>query len=158
MASSSLVETYGLSLVSLVMTSIFAGIAWYNCIRINVSIWTKFKKYRSLYFWSLIVCSWSTFFMPLCFMLKNFQVAGNINALEAFNTLCWYGMVTGQAVVLYSRLHLVVVDRRKVRWVLYMIIVNFFILHIPTTVLTYGVSPPSYSCLNLSRINHQAVT
>ena len=30
-------------------------------------------------------------------------------------------MVTGQALVLYSRLHLVVADVRKVRWVLWMI-------------------------------------
>jgi hypothetical protein len=47
-------------------------------------------------------------------------------------------MVTGQSVVLYSRLHLVTTHARYSRWVLYMIIFNFFALHIPTTVLYLG--------------------
>jgi hypothetical protein len=47
----------------------------------------------------------------------------------------WYGMVTGQSVVLYSRLHLVVLDVSQVRWVLWMIIANVCILHVPMTVL-----------------------
>ncbi|KAJ5144441.1 hypothetical protein N7526_001949 [Penicillium atrosanguineum] len=47
----------------------------------------------------------------------------------------WYAMVTGQSVVLYSRLHLVLLNIRKVRWVLWMIIVNACILHVPMTVL-----------------------
>ena len=52
----------------------------------------------------------------------------------------WYAMVTGQAVVLYSRLHLVMFRIRKVRWVLWMIITNFCILHIPMTVLFFGLN------------------
>lgn len=47
-------------------------------------------------------------------------------------------MVTGQSLVLYSRLHLVVRDERLLKRVLAMIWVNFVVLHIPTTVLTYG--------------------
>ncbi|CAG8904548.1 unnamed protein product [Penicillium nalgiovense] len=49
-------------------------------------------------------------------------------------------MVTGQAVVLYSRLHLVFSDMRKVRWVLWMIITNACILHIPMTVFFFGLN------------------
>jgi hypothetical protein len=49
-------------------------------------------------------------------------------------------MVTGQAVVLYSRLHLVFSDIRKVRWVLWMIITNTYILHIPMTVFFFGLN------------------
>ncbi|KAJ5032032.1 hypothetical protein NUH16_005084 [Penicillium rubens] len=52
----------------------------------------------------------------------------------------WYAMVTGQAVVLYSRLHLVFSDMRKVRWVLWMIITNACILHIPMTVFFFGLN------------------
>jgi hypothetical protein len=47
-------------------------------------------------------------------------------------------MVTGQSVALYSRLHLIVSDKAKTRWVLIMIIVNFFILHVPVTILFLG--------------------
>jgi hypothetical protein len=47
-------------------------------------------------------------------------------------------MVTGQAVVLYSRLRLVVFDTSKVRWVLWMIVASVCILHVPMTVLFFG--------------------
>ncbi|GIK05067.1 hypothetical protein Aspvir_009166 [Aspergillus viridinutans] len=52
--------------------------------------------------------------------------------------LGWYAMVTGQSVVLYSRLHLVTSDAKNIRWVLYMIIINFCILHVPVTILFLG--------------------
>lgn len=136
-----MIQSYGLSLPVLVVVSAFSGIAWYNCISLFVRIWTTFKKYNSVYFWSLVVCSISTFLMPTAFLLKDFEAA-NINALEVLATVTWYGMVTGQSIVLYSRLHLVVVNRRKIRWVLYMIIFNAIIFHIPTTALTYAVSLP----------------
>ncbi len=50
--------------------------------------------------------------------------------------------VTDQALMPYSRLHLVVRDKRKIRWVLVMIITNFFLLHIPIMILSQTVSIP----------------
>lgn len=47
-------------------------------------------------------------------------------------------MVTGQSVVLWSRLHLLVEHGRILRWTIWMIIIDAIILHIPTTVLTFG--------------------
>jgi len=52
----------------------------------------------------------------------------------------WCCMVTGQSVVLYSRLHLVVRDYNTLRWVLIMIITNGIICHTPITVLIYGAN------------------
>lgn len=52
----------------------------------------------------------------------------------------WYAIVTGQSVVLYSRLYLVVLDVSKVRWVLWIIIVNVCILYVPITVLFLGLN------------------
>ncbi|KAI9765335.1 MAG: hypothetical protein M1839_005520 [Geoglossum umbratile] len=49
-------------------------------------------------------------------------------------TIGWYSMVTGQALVLYSRLHIVVRDSRKIRWVLYMIATNATLFHFSTTI------------------------
>ena len=42
-------------------------------------------------------------------------------------------MVTGQSLVLYSRLHLAVRDKRILRAILIMIIVDFFVFQVPTT-------------------------
>ncbi|KXJ84732.1 hypothetical protein Micbo1qcDRAFT_169997, partial [Microdochium bolleyi] len=47
----------------------------------------------------------------------------------------WWAMVTGQSVVLYSRLGLVVSDRWKTRLVAVMIVFNFVVLHIPVSIL-----------------------
>lgn len=52
-------------------------------------------------------------------------------------------MVTGQAFVLYSRLHLVVRNPRTLRIVLWMIIFDAFALHVPTIVFTYGSNSPN---------------
>ncbi|KAL9097648.1 MAG: hypothetical protein Q9163_006326 [Psora crenata] len=52
-------------------------------------------------------------------------------------------MVTGQAFVLFSRLHLVVRNRRTLRLVLMMIIFNAFALHVPMIVFTYGSNSPN---------------
>ncbi|KZL67556.1 integral membrane protein [Colletotrichum tofieldiae] len=47
--------------------------------------------------------------------------------------LAWYCMVTGQALVPWSRLHLVFHDQRKIRMVLFMIVFNAVTMHIPKT-------------------------
>ena len=47
-------------------------------------------------------------------------------------------MVTGQAFVLYSRLHLVVRNQNTLRYLLWMIIADAICLHTPTIVFTYG--------------------
>src|ERR1700761_3780246 len=52
----------------------------------------------------------------------------------------WCCMVTGQSIVLYSRLHLVVREYRILRGVLIMIITDGIICHIPITVLIYGAN------------------
>lgn len=50
----------------------------------------------------------------------------------------WYAMVTGQSLVLYARLHLVELNQTLRQRVLYLILVDALILHVPTTVLTFG--------------------
>lgn len=49
-------------------------------------------------------------------------------------------MVTGQSMVLWSRLHLVLRDQFKLRLLLGIITSNAILLHIPTTVLNYGAN------------------
>ena len=120
--------------------SAFTAIAWYNVVDLNVVIWMTFKRRHGLYFYSLLFSSWGIFIYSLSFLMKFFQVWKSNYVSVALITIGWYSMVTGQSLVLYSRLHLVVRDTRKVRWVLYMIIIDVFLFHVPTTVLTFGVS------------------
>jgi hypothetical protein len=73
----------------------------------------------------------------LSFILKYYNLAPLWFSVT-LSTIGWYFMVTGQALVLFSRLN-IVVQNPVVRYrVLVMIIVDGILLHIPTTVLTYG--------------------
>lgn len=135
-------ETGGLeqTTLPLAMTlSAFTAIAWYNVIDLNVLIWLTFKRRRGLYFYSLLASSWGIMIYALAFLMKFFQVWKNNYVSVTFITIGWYAMVTGQSLVLYSRLHLVIRDKSKIRWVLYMIIIDVFLFHFPTTVMTFGV-------------------
>ena len=122
----------------------FTAIAWYNVIELNISIYLTFKRKRGLYFWCLVISSWGIVFHSLGFLLKLFGVVKSYQVTCTMITIGWYAMVTGQSLVLYSRLHLVVKEDRILRWVLIMIIWNAITLHIPTTVLTYGSNSPQH--------------
>jgi hypothetical protein len=54
----------------------------------------------------------------------------------------WVGNVTGFSLVLYSRLNLVVHNRKILRAVLIMIITDAFLLHTPTIIFDFGISSP----------------
>ncbi|KAL3451230.1 hypothetical protein BJX65DRAFT_237135 [Aspergillus insuetus] len=116
-----------------------AGITWYNAIELIALVFVTFSQYRGLYFWSLLVSS-SVGLIPysLGFLLKFFNLTSATWLSVTFITVGWYCMVTGQSIVLYSRLHLVLPNPKILRRVLAMIIINVVILHFPTTVLTYG--------------------
>ena len=122
----------------------FTAVAWYNVAELNVQVFLTFKRHRGLYFWSLLISSYGCVLHALGFLLKFFQlVSSNNQSLNDYVavtiiTLGWYCMVTGQAVVLYSRLHLVVREQKVLRAILAMIIIDAICFHIPTTILTYG--------------------
>lgn len=116
----------------------FTAVAWYNVAELNIQVFLTFKRHRGLYFWSLLISSYGCVLHALGFLLKFFQLTTNDYVSVTIITIGWYSMVTGQAVVLYSRLHLVVREQRILRGILAMIIVDAIGFHIPTTILTYG--------------------
>ncbi|PVH70109.1 hypothetical protein DL98DRAFT_554168 [Cadophora sp. DSE1049] len=130
------------SLPILLTIASFTAIAWYNCVELNVMIWLRFKKHKGLYFWSLLASSWGIIIHALAFLAKFFEVWKNDYICVTFIIIGWYFMVTGQSLVLYSRLHFVMYNKQKVRWVLYMIIADFFLFHGTTTVLIFLAHSP----------------
>ena len=121
----------------------FTAVAWYNVAELNIQVFLTFKRHRGLYFWSLLISSYGCVLHALGFLLKFFQITNNDYVSVTIITVGWYAMVTGQAVVLYSRLHLVVREQRVLRAILAMIIVDAICFHIPTTILTYGSNSSS---------------
>lgn len=119
----------------LMVMGAFLSIALYNVIELTFLIFATFTRREGLYFWSLVIATWGIALHGVGFTFKFFQVI-SINVLScALIGVGWVGMVTGQSVVLYSRLHLVVWDKRKIRWVLFMIIFNVVFVHCPMIVL-----------------------
>ncbi|EAW11998.1 uncharacterized protein ACLA_007570 [Aspergillus clavatus NRRL 1] len=117
---------------------IFSAISFYNVVELVVLVLSTFRRWRGLYFWSLLLSGcFGVVPYSLGFLLKFFTSANSTLSVTMLS-IGWWTMVTGQAFVLYSRLHLVLRDERVLRRVLVMIIANVFLLHIPTTVLTYG--------------------
>ena len=118
----------------------FFAIAVFNVVEINFWIFSTFRRRVGLYFWSLLISSWGIIFHAVGFLLKFFQLCTNEYVNVGLISVGWFAMVTGQSIVLYSRLHLIVRDARKIRWVLGLIVVDFFLFHIPPTVLNFGAN------------------
>ncbi|PGH20420.1 hypothetical protein AJ80_03565 [Polytolypa hystricis UAMH7299] len=117
----------------------FLGIAWYNAIELIVLTFVGFQHYRGLYFWSLLLSAIGGVIpYSIGFLLKFFELMDWIWLPLILLSVGWWVMITGQSFVLYSRLHLVLRDQKILRRVLYMIIIDAVLLHLPTTILTFG--------------------
>ncbi|EPS33623.1 hypothetical protein PDE_08585 [Penicillium oxalicum 114-2] len=113
------------------------GIAWYNALELIVLCFSTFKRYGGCYFWSLLVASFSIIPYGLGYLLIIFKIFPNEFSV-AMELIAWVGMVTGQSLVLWSRLHLVVHSRQVLRACLAMIIIDAILFHIPASVLELG--------------------
>jgi hypothetical protein len=119
-------------------TASLLGCALYSAIELIVLVFSIFKRYRGLYFWSLLVSA-SLGVIPdaIGLLLKYFNLAP-IWLPVTLSTFGWCIMVTGQSLVLYSRLHLVLFDRRILHFVLAMIIFDAIVLQTPQIIASYG--------------------
>lgn len=127
----------------------FSGVAMQNAILLVIAVFLTFTKFSGVYFYSLVIASVGVFFHALGFLFKFvvFTTGGTKWLSLTLLTLGWYGMVTGQSFVLWSRLHLLIgpsAERERVlRLTKWMIIIDALVLHIPTSVLTYGSNADS---------------
>ncbi len=118
----------------------FAGIALYNVVELLVLIALTFRRRHGLYFWSLVISTVSIVPYTLGLLFKFFGVINLTMLCIGMIDVGWQCMVIGQSVVLYSRLHLVASTKRKLRWILAIIITNFFISNVPTTIFVFAAS------------------
>jgi hypothetical protein len=115
------------------------GIAVYNSIELYISICRTFRRKKGLYFWSAVAANTGIPIASTAMLFRLFAIAP-IGPITAVYTVGWWLMVTGQSLVLYSRIHLVMTDPRKLRWLLYMIITNFFIFQASTSAVLLFIS------------------
>ncbi|TEA12066.1 hypothetical protein C8034_v006248 [Colletotrichum sidae] len=120
----------------------------YNALEIYVLIFTTFRRRRGRYFWSMLVANTGILFHA-CGGLGRFLQPTRTPIPGSFAHVGWYMMVTGQSVVMWSRLHLVVYNRLTIRLVLAMIITTVCLVHVPQTVLFSlvwsGIDTPTWT-------------
>lgn len=108
-------------------------------LELTIQIFGTFKRYTGLYFYSLLVCTWCIAIRQIGRVCVYFVPGLNKIFSLTVTMLGWVGMVTGFAIVLYSRLHLVTQNRKVLRGILCMIIFNIFALHMTTMIGQIGV-------------------
>lgn len=119
----------------------FLAIAMYNVVELTLVIFTTFKRRYGLYFFSLLVSTWGIIPYSLGFFFKFYHITSSTILYITLIAIGWPCMITGQSLVLYSRLHLIMRSTTfSERWVLVMIIVNAVICHVPILVLLYGAN------------------
>ncbi|KAK7402643.1 hypothetical protein QQX98_011589 [Neonectria punicea] len=122
---------------SSVLVILCATLALYNAFELLGLILLTFKRRQGFYFWSISLATFGV--IPYCVgrILDYFGLTSTWIAL-AIEAVGWVLLVTGQSVVLYSRLHLVLNDPTILRGVLCMIIFNGVVWHISITIVHYG--------------------
>lgn len=126
----------------------FVAIAWYNSLELIVLILFTFEHYKGTYFWSLLITT-TVGVLPhsVGYLLLYFNLTSATWLSLTLTAIGWWVMITGQLIILWSRLHLVLWNQRVLRLILGMILVNMVLLQVPTIVLTYCATFASNSTI-----------
>ncbi|KAF1919208.1 hypothetical protein BDU57DRAFT_133474 [Ampelomyces quisqualis] len=116
---------------------VFLALAVYNTLEIIVKIFHRFQRYNGVYFYSMLAASIGIVIHALGYFLRNYDIT-NSTPLE-LSMICGGAilMVTGQSIVLWSRLHLISPGQRDL-WLLWMIIAACIIAQGGATTLFSG--------------------
>ncbi|KAF9772205.1 hypothetical protein IL306_010109 [Fusarium sp. DS 682] len=116
-----------------------AAISLYNGIELLLLILTSSRRHNDLYSWSLAVASIGVLPYATGWLIRYFDVIGDL-ADMVVNDIGWILLTTGQALVLYSRLDLLVKSVTVLKITKWMIILNAVIWHSTITILLFTIS------------------
>jgi hypothetical protein len=121
---------------------VFLALAVSHALEVFIRIFRRFHTYRGVYFYSLIAASTGIVIHALGYFIRNFDISKS--APQEITLACAGGMlmITGQSIVLWSRLHLISPGKRD-RWLLYMIIVDCIVVQGTATALFAGSNSPT---------------
>jgi hypothetical protein len=124
-------------------------LALYNALELLTLIFLTFKRRAGLYFWSILFASFGV--LPYClgWLVVYFDLTHDYIGM-IIETIGWVLVITGQSVVLYSRLHLILNDRMILRSVLAVIIINGLVWVCPEIT--------SYKLSQLTETQHTTMT
>lgn len=121
-------------------------------VELTVWVFYLFRRWSGLYFWSVLITTWGVTLHAVGFVLKVFVPSCNYILAMVIAEVGWIGMVSGFAMVMYSRLNLigfVMQNRYVLRLALAMIVVNGLVFHTSTiTIFAIGIANPSADYLS----------
>jgi len=123
--------------------AVFTALPIWTTVELTANVFYTFRRYKGLYFYSVLATTWGVTIHAIGFILKFCVPECNWILATVLAEIGWVGMVTGFAVVLYSRMGLLVRSQKVRRWALAMIIFDAFAFHVPTIVFQFGVSSKS---------------
>jgi hypothetical protein len=122
------------------VVAVFLALAVYNTTEILVKIFRRFRRCRGVYFYSMLAASIGIIIHALGYFLRNYNISRS-PPLE-ITLACGGGMlmITGQSIVLWSRLHLI----SPGKWPVHLpdVHTHAFVRRIPWSGLQDGVPPP----------------
>ncbi|GAB7364755.1 hypothetical protein MBLNU230_g5553t1 [Neophaeotheca triangularis] len=129
---------------------ILVTLSIYNALELIFLIFSTFTRRRGLYFYALLTASIGIIPYALGFLLKFLNYTpDNLRWIAiVLLTIGWYPMITGESLVLWSRLHLILSGSRGqtiLKTTKWMIITTAILLHIPTTILTFGANSDTHT-------------
>ncbi|KAJ4140050.1 hypothetical protein NW768_001402 [Fusarium equiseti] len=125
--------------VEAIMVIICATISLYNGIELLALIFTSSRRRSDLYSWSITAASVGILPYAVGWLIRYLNVVGDVPDM-IINDIGWMLLTTGQALVLYSRLGLLVKSAVVLCVTKWMIIVNAAIWHSAITVLIFAIS------------------
>jgi hypothetical protein len=121
-----------------VIMGVLIAISLYNAFELTVLIRMTFRRYQSLYFWSLALSSTVGLIASGVGNLLHFFDIGPLSLALALSNIGFYFLVPAQSVVLYSRLHLILFNQRLLHFLLRAVIFNGIIFAVLVTVMSFG--------------------
>ncbi|CEI60695.1 hypothetical protein FVEN_g2639 [Fusarium venenatum] len=121
-----------------IMVIICATISLYNGIELLALIFTSSRRRSDLYFWSLTAASIGILPYAAGWLIRYLDIVGDVPDM-IINDIGWMLVTTGQALVLYSRLVLLVKNPTVLCFTKWMIIINAAIWHSAITVLIFAI-------------------
>ncbi|KAL7900524.1 hypothetical protein HDV63DRAFT_284540 [Trichoderma sp. SZMC 28014] len=128
----------GINQTDLTIIIVFLSLALYNVLELLCIIWGTFKRYAGLYFWSFLIATLGIALSCVGFCIKFFGPDSLGYLSCTLSLIGWVAMVTGQSFVLWSRLHLVLRNKRRLKIIMWIIIFNGVVCHGMVIPLVYG--------------------
>ncbi|KAI3327739.1 hypothetical protein HD806DRAFT_332903 [Xylariaceae sp. AK1471] len=134
------IDTDTISFSNRVLITVFSSIAIYSTIELVVLILSTFRRRSGLYFWSLIVATGGTCIYSVSWILHDYGLVKIREITTVMMVASWNCMVTGESLVLYSRLHLLYAHQSNLRPLLAMIITTAIVVYVPGWVIIVGAN------------------